>query len=159
MIACGTEQGICLLEFTDRKMLDGELKDLALKLNGVITEGDNPHFKNLQAQLSEYFEGKRKQFDIPIFTLGTSFQNLVWQQLQTIPYGHTRTYKQQAVALGNAGAIRAVAAANGMNRLAVIVPCHRVIGSNGNLTGYAAGLWRKKHLLELETVHAGYRMF
>lgn len=159
MIACGTEQGICLLEFTDRKLLDSGLKNLAQKLNGVLKEGDNPYFKNLQTQLSEYFDGKRKQFDIPIFTPGTAFQNLVWQQLQTIPYGHTRTYKEQAVALGSAGAIRAVAAANGMNRIAVMVPCHRVIGSNGNLTGYAAGLWRKKHLLELEAVNAGYRMF
>ena len=150
MIVCGNGDGICLLEFTDRKMLETELKDLSKRLNAVIVQGDNPLFEKVEKQLAEYFDGKRKHFDVPLFTSGSDFQNKVWQQLQTIPYGTTRTYKQQAIAVGNADAVRAVATANGMNRVAIIIPCHRVIGSDGNLTGYAGGLWRKKFLLELE---------
>lgn len=150
MIMCGTADGIYLLEFTDRKMLENELKDLAKRMNAVIIQGDNPHFNETEQQLIEYFERKRTAFSIKLFTPGSAFQKMVWQQLQNIPYGSTRTYKQQALAAGNAAAIRAVATANGMNRIAIIIPCHRVIGSDGNLTGYAGGLWRKKHLLELE---------
>ena len=150
MIICAAKEGICLLEFTNRKMLETELKDLAKRLNAVIVQGHNPHIEKAEKQLAEYFEGKRKEFDMPLFTPGTEFQNKVWKQLQTIPYGKTRSYKEQAIAVGNADAVRAVATANGMNRIAIIIPCHRVIGSDGNLTGYAGGLWRKKYLLELE---------
>ena len=150
MIVCGTKDGICLLEFTDRKMLETELKDLAKRMNAVIVQGGNPIFDSVEKQLDEYFAGKRKTFDIKLLTPGSSFQNKVWQQLQTIPFGKTRTYKEQAIAVGNAEAVRAVATANGMNRVAIIIPCHRVIGSDGNLTGYAGGLWRKKYLLDME---------
>ena len=150
MIVCGNEKGICLLEFTDRKMLETELKDLAKRLNAVIVQGNNKHFEIVEKQLAEYFDGKRKIFDVNFFTPGTDFQTKVWKELQVIPYGKTRSYKEQALALGNADAVRAVATANGMNRIAIIIPCHRVIGSDGNLTGYAGGLWRKKYLLELE---------
>ena len=150
MIVCGNSDGVCLLEFTDRKMLEAELKDLAKRLKAVIVQGDNTFFEKVEKQLAEYFAGKRKHFDVPIFTPGSDFQKKVWQQLQTIPYGITRSYKEQAVAIGNANSVRAVATANGMNRVAIIIPCHRVIGTNGNLTGYAGGLWRKKYLLELE---------
>lgn len=156
MIVCGNEEGICLLEFTDRKMLETELKDLAKRLNAVIVQGNNAHIENAEKQLAEYFDGKRKQFDIKLFTPGTAFQNNVWKQLQTIPYGKTRSYKEQAIAVGNADAVRAVATANGMNRIAIIIPCHRVIGSDGNLTGYAGGLWRKKYLLEMEKENYQY---
>lgn len=150
MIVCATKEGVCLLEFTNRKMLETELKDLAKKLNAVIVQGDNPHNEKAAKQLSEYFDGNRKKFDLPLFTPGTAFQNKVWKELQGIPYGKTRSYKEQAIAVGNAESVRAVATANGMNRIAIIIPCHRVIGSDGNLTGYAGGLWRKKFLLELE---------
>lgn len=150
MISCANEQGICLLEFTDRRMLGSEFKDIAKRLNASITPGDNPHFERLKTQLSEYFEGKRKQFDVPLFTPGSEFQQTVWTQLQTIPYASTRSYKEQAAAIGKPDAVRAVANANGMNRIAIVIPCHRVIGSDGKLTGYGGGLWRKKYLLDFE---------
>ncbi len=150
MYACAVASGICLLEFTDRKMLETELKDLSKRWNATIVQGDNTHFGPLKQQLQEYFDRKRTRFDIPLVTPGTDFQQMVWQELQRIPYGTTRSYKKQAAILEQPTAIRAVANANGMNRIAIIIPCHRVIGENGDLTGYAGGLWRKKWLLELE---------
>lgn len=150
MFAGVVEQGICLLEFTDRKMLETELKSLAKLLNANIIQGANPHFDILKQQLDEYFEGKRKEFSVPLFTTGTEFQQSVWKELQNIPYGTTRSYRQQAIALKKPEAVRAVANANGMNRIAIIIPCHRVIGNDGNLTGYGGGLWRKKWLLDME---------
>lgn len=150
MIACGTKSGICLLEFSERKMLETEFQQLAKKLNATIIQGENPHFDQLRTELAEYFEGKRKSFSVPLLTPGTDFQQRVWKELQQIPYAETRSYKQQAVALGKPDAVRAVANANGMNRIAIIIPCHRVVGSDGNLTGYAGGLYRKKWLLDFE---------
>ena len=150
MFACAAEQGICLLEFTDRKMLETELKSLAKQLNANIIQGANKHFDLLRRQLDEYFEGKRKEFTIQLFTPGTEFQQSVWKVLQTMPYGSTYSYKQQAIALKKPDAFRAVANANGMNRISIIIPCHRVIGEDGNLIGYGGGLWRKKWLLDLE---------
>ena len=150
MFACAAEQGICLLEFTDRKMLETELKSLAKQLNANIIQGANKHFDLLRRQLDEYFEGKRKEFTIQLFTPGTEFQQSVWKVLQTIPYGSTYSYKQQAIALKKPDAFSAVANANGMNRISIIIPCHRVIGEDGNLIGYGGGLWRKKWLLDLE---------
>ncbi len=150
MIACGTAQGICLLEFTDRKMLETELKTLAKLLNASIVQGANPHFALLQQQLDEYFAGTRQQFSVPLVTPGTTFQQEVWQELQSIPYGTTRSYKEQAAALQKPDAVRAVANANGMNRISILIPCHRIVGSDGSLTGYGGGLWRKKWLLEWE---------
>ena len=120
------------------------------RLNAEIIYGENQHFEILQKQVAEYFEGKRKKFDLPLDTPGTEFQNIVWGQLQTIPYGETRSYKKQAIAVNNPKAIRAVAKANGMNRIAIIIPCHRVIGEDGKLVGYAGGLWRKQWLLDFE---------
>jgi len=150
MIACGTETGICLLEFSDRKMLETEFKSLAKIMNATIVQGTNPHFDLLQRQINEYFEGKRITFTVPLVTPGTGFQNQVWKELQTIPYGKTRSYKEQAIALKKPEAMRAVASANGMNRIAIIIPCHRVIGSDGSMTGYGGGVWRKKWLLDFE---------
>ncbi len=150
MLAGAVEKGICLLEFTDRAMLETELKQLSRLLNAYIIQGANPHFAILEQQLNEYFEGKRKEFSIPLVTPGTKFQQMVWRELQAIPYGSTRTYLQQAAALTKPEPVRAVARANGMNRIAIIIPCHRVIGSDGHLTGYGGGLAKKKWLLELE---------
>ncbi|SEV96186.1 AraC family transcriptional regulator, regulatory protein of adaptative response / methylated-DNA-[protein]-cysteine methyltransferase [Chitinophaga sp. YR573] len=150
MFACAVEQGICLLEFTDRKMLETELKTLAKRLNANIILGANRHFDLLKQELDEYFEGKRKQFTVPLFTPGTAFQQLVWKTLQTIPYGATHSYKQQSIAINNPEAVRAVANANGMNRISIIIPCHRVIGEDGKLMGYGGGLFRKKWLLDME---------
>jgi AraC family transcriptional regulator, regulatory protein of adaptative response / methylated-DNA-[protein]-cysteine methyltransferase len=150
MLACATKQGICLLEFTDRKMLETELKSIAKLLNATILQGNNVHFELLEKQLNEYFAGDRKKFDIPLHTPGTDFQNKVWTALQNIPYGQTKSYKEQAITIENPESVRAVANANGMNRISILIPCHRVIGSDGQLTGYGGGLWRKKYLLDLE---------
>jgi len=150
MFVCAIEKGICLLEFTDRKMLETELKNLSKTMNAIILQGYNKHFKTLEDQLSEYFAGERKTFSVPLVIQGSDFQNDVWEQLQTIPYGTTRSYKEQSLCINKPNAIRAVANANGMNKISILVPCHRVIGSDGKLTGYGGGLWRKKWLLEME---------
>ncbi|MNK22285.1 Bifunctional transcriptional activator/DNA repair enzyme Ada [compost metagenome] len=150
MFACAVEEGICLLEFTDRKMLETEFKALSKILNATIVQGKNPHFEILEEQLGEYFAGKRKTFTVPLFTPGTNFQNLVWDVLQQIPYGSTKSYKEQAIAIGRPESVRAVANANGMNRISIMVPCHRVVGADGSLTGYGGGIWRKQWLLNLE---------
>jgi len=150
MFACASAKGICLLEYTDRRMLETEFKDLRKRLNAVILPGKNAHLEQVQIEIQEYFAGKRKQFDVSLDTPGTEFQNSVWELLQTIPYGQSRSYKQQAIALGKPKAIRAVASANGHNRVSIIIPCHRVIGSDGSLTGYGGGLHRKKWLLDFE---------
>ncbi|MCQ9636332.1 methylated-DNA--[protein]-cysteine S-methyltransferase [Chryseobacterium sp. WG14] len=150
MIACADEKGICLLEFSDRKALPTELKSISKHLNANIVQGENPHFMTLEKELSEYFEGKRTVFTVPLSPVGTTFQIQVWDILQTIPYGRTRSYQEQADILGNPKSVRAVANANGFNKISIIIPCHRVIGSNGQLTGYGGGIWRKQKLLELE---------
>lgn len=106
--------------------------------------------KKCVQQLEEYFKGKRTVFDIKLNPKGTNFQKKVWNELLNIPYGKTRTYLEQTKKLGDIKAIRAVASANGKNPIWIIIPCHRVIGSNGSLTGYAGGIWRKKWLLEHE---------
>jgi AraC family transcriptional regulator, regulatory protein of adaptative response / methylated-DNA-[protein]-cysteine methyltransferase len=155
MIAGAVDEGICLLEFSDRRMLKAEYRDLAKYFSTTIGEGENRHFKPLLKQLREYFEGTLKEFSLPLVTPGSEFQQSVWKELINIPYGTTRTYLEQSVALGKPGSIRAVANANGMNRIAIIIPCHRVIGSDGSLTGYGGGLKRKKWLLDHEKKYSG----
>ncbi len=155
MFACATEKGLCLLEFTDRRMLETEFQDLCKRLNAVILPGKNKYLDLVQIQVSEYFKGNRKDFTIPLHAPGTEFQQSVWEVLQQIPYGETWSYKEQAIKLNKPKAVRAVATANGFNRIAVIIPCHRVIGSNGDLTGYGGGLGRKKWLLQLEGRYSG----
>ena len=150
MYAAATDEGICMLEFTDRKMLETELKQLSKSLNANIIQGENSHFKILEEQLTEYFEGKRKEFTVPLHFVGSDFQKSVWEILMKIPYGETWSYAQQSEILGDSKKVRAVANANGMNKISILVPCHRVIGSDGNLTGYGGGIWRKQKLLELE---------
>ena len=150
MYAAATVEGICMLEFTDRKMLETEFKDLAKSLNAIIIQGENPHFIPLEKELEEYFLGKRTEFTVPLSPVGTDFQKSVWKVLMKIPYGETWNYKKQSEVLGDAKKVRAVANANGMNKISILIPCHRVIGSNGTLTGYGGGIWRKQKLLELE---------
>lgn len=152
MLTVATDDGICLLEFTDRRMLETELKQLQSIYKTSILPGTSTYFTLVEKQLEEYFDGKRKAFDIPLVSPGTSFQQKVWKELQQIPYGTTRSYKQQAIAIGNPNAVRAVAKANGYNRLCIVVPCHRVIGDDGHLTGYGGGIWRKKWLLDHEAM-------
>lgn len=150
MFACATEHGLCLLEFTDRRALETEFTDLCQRLNAVILPGENKYLTQVQKQIAEYFAAERKNFDIQLHYVGSDFQQSVWHALQQIPYGEVRTYKEQAIFLNNPKAVRAVANAHGHNRIAIIIPCHRVIGSNGQLTGYAGGLPRKKWLLDFE---------
>jgi len=153
MLAGATDDGICLLEFVDRRMLETQLRRLSKLLNAECAPGFCKHFDKLSSQLEEYFSGKRREFDVPLVLPGTPFQQRVWTALQTIPYGSTRSYKEQAEIIGLPNAVRAVARANGDNRIAIIIPCHRVIGADGNLTGYGGGLWRKRYVLNLEFSH------
>ena len=150
MIAGATEKGICLLEFFDRPMLETQLKRLTKWHNARFITGNSVFFKQLNQELNNYFAGELREFVVPLDVIGTTFQDQVWKALQTIPYGDTRSYQQQAISINNPKAVRAVASANGDNRIAIIIPCHRVIGKNGKLTGYGGGLWRKQRLLELE---------
>jgi len=155
MIAGATDEGICLLEFNDRKTLPEEYNDLKKLLNTSIEDGETKHLKTLRKQLKEYFDGRRKEFTLPLVTPGSAFQQEVWKELQNIPFGTTRSYHEQSVSLGNPASIRAVANANGMNRIAILIPCHRVIGSDGRLVGYGGGLRRKKWLLDHEKKFSG----
>lgn len=119
--------------------------------NQGVTSDEVPfNLRDCVMQLQEYFAGERKQFDLKLNPLGTEFQQKVWKTLQQIPYGKTISYRELSLKVGDINAIRAVAAANGKNPLWIVVPCHRVIGSNGSLTSYAGGLWRKKWLLDHE---------
>ncbi len=151
MFAAATQQGLCLLEFTDRRMLEKEFEDLQRRLKTRIVTGENSLTKLAIEQVSQYFDGDRTEFEIPLHTPGTQFQQEVWVALQKIPAGQTRSYQQQAKVLGTPKAVRAVARANGMNRIAIVIPCHRVIGKDGSLTGYAGGLQRKRWLLDHES--------
>jgi len=155
MIAAATGDGLCLLEFSDNKELNNELEELKKLLDQEIKEGRSRHIRHLKKQLKEYFTGKRKEFNLPLLIPGTEFQQSAWKELQKIPYGETISYHHQAEALNNAGAVRAVAGANGSNRIAIIIPCHRVIGADGKLVGYGGGLNRKKWLLDHERKYSG----
>lgn len=150
MFICATDKGICLLEFVDRRMLETEFKDLQRLLKARIITGENEHIKQAKNELSEYFNGNRKVFDVKVHSPGTDFQKSVWDCLKKIAFGDTATYEQQAEIIHKPKAIRAVASANGFNRISIIIPCHRVIGTNGQLTGYGGGLERKKWLLHHE---------
>lgn len=145
-----TQEGICLLEFTDRKMLETQLSILEKRLNTKLVTGKHPMLDLAQKQLDEYFAGTRKEFDLPLVVPGSEFQQKVWDALLQIPYGVTRSYKQQANVVGDIKAVRAVARANGSNRISIIIPCHRIIGSDGSIVGYGGGVHRKQWLLKHE---------
>ena len=119
-------------------------------LNAVIMPGRNPILNQLEIEINEYFKGLRKTFSVPLYIPGNEFSQAVWKVLQEIPYGKTCSYKEQSIIMNNPKAIRAIASTNGRNRIAIIIPCHRVIGSSGNMTGYAAGIDKKKWLLKFE---------
>jgi AraC family transcriptional regulator, regulatory protein of adaptative response / methylated-DNA-[protein]-cysteine methyltransferase len=155
MIAGATDEGICLFDFAERRMMESIMKRIEKGLNASLIPGDHHYFDILKEQVDKYFIGTLREFDLPLHLVGTPFQKQVWLELMRIPYASSRSYKQQSIALGNEKAIRAVAGANGDNGIAIIIPCHRVIGENGHLTGYGGGLWRKKWLLEHEAKHAG----
>ncbi|MEO1513750.1 MAG: methylated-DNA--[protein]-cysteine S-methyltransferase [Bacteroidota bacterium] len=150
MFVCASDQGICLLEFTDRRMLETEFRDLQKRLKASILIGENDHTLQLKKELQEYFEGKRTQFESTLHTPGTNFQNTVWKALQQVPFGETATYQQQAYIIHRPKAVRAVARANGFNRIAIVIPCHRIVRSNGELAGYGGGVERKRWLIDFE---------
>jgi AraC family transcriptional regulator of adaptative response/methylated-DNA-[protein]-cysteine methyltransferase len=154
LLAGATEKGICLLEFVDRRMLPTQLERIQRRYGMSPVPGSSPHFDTLANELDAYFEGKLHTFKVPLDTAGTDFQQKVWTMLMTIPYAQTRSYGEQAKLIGMPTATRAVARANGDNRISIIIPCHRVVGSDGKLTGYGGGLWRKQWLLEHERKHA-----
>lgn len=119
---------------------------------GVIIEKEHPLLSQTKQQLEEYFSHQRREFDLPIHFAGTEFQNAAWNALLKVPYGETRSYAQQAELIGNPKAVRAIGRANGLNPISIIVPCHRIIGKSGKLTGYASGLGDKAYLINLEKV-------
>jgi AraC family transcriptional regulator of adaptative response/methylated-DNA-[protein]-cysteine methyltransferase len=155
MVAGATRDGICLLEFSDRENLPAEYDEISKLLGTTIKHGSNLHIWSLRKQLKEYFRGKRKKFTIKLVTPGSEFQQTVWKELRNIPYGETISYHEQAAALDNKGATRAVGHANASNRIAIVIPCHRVIGADGALVGYGGGLARKRWLLNHERKHSG----
>lgn len=150
MLAAADDTGLVLLEFSDRRMLETELNDIEHRLAAQLLPGDHEHLRTVERELAEYFAGQRQNFEVPLHLVGTEFQKSVWRVLLDIPYGETRSYRAQAQELGRPTAVRAVASANGYNHIAIVIPCHRVIGSNGHLTGYGGGLARKRWLLQLE---------
>ena len=141
---------LCLLDYFYRAKRDAVDARIQKGLNAKYIECDDEVLKKTRKQLDEYFEMKLKTFDIPLLLVGSDFQKSVWEALIKIPYGTTASYLELSKNIGNEKAVRAVANANGANAIAIIVPCHRIIGSNGELTGYAGGLPLKKKLLELE---------
>jgi AraC family transcriptional regulator of adaptative response/methylated-DNA-[protein]-cysteine methyltransferase len=150
LVAAADADHLYLLEFADRRMLERQLRRLGLRLGGVFAPGENRLLMQTVTELTEYFEGTRQDFTIPIASPGTEFQQSVWRQLCHIPFGQTSTYETVARAVGRDTAVRAVGRANGDNRLAIIIPCHRVIRSDGTLSGYGGGVRRKEWLLEHE---------
>jgi AraC family transcriptional regulator of adaptative response/methylated-DNA-[protein]-cysteine methyltransferase len=154
LVAGATAEGICLLEFSDRRMLETEFGALRKQFRAPVLPGSNEHLERLQAELTSYFSGSSRAFSVPLVVPGTAFQRKVWDQLLAIPYGETRSYEQLAVAIGHPRATRAVGHANGLNRIAIVIPCHRVVNKNGGLGGYGGGLRRKQFLLDLERTTA-----
>lgn len=158
MIAGANDDGICLFDFLHRTSLPTIKTRIGAFLMSNFEKGNHPFFEKLEEELGEYFAGTRQGFLLPLQLCGSSFQVEVWRTLQTIPYGSISTYLKQAQGLGNEKAVRAIATANGMNGLAILIPCHRVVGTNGVLTGYSGGLAAKKWLLEHERKNAGLSM-
>lgn len=150
MVAAADSRSIVLLEFTERRMLEAQFDTLRRRFRTAIVPGENEHLARLKRELEEYFAGTRKRFTVPLNYPGTPFQQKVWDELLKIPYGETRSYEDIARAVGSASAVRAVGQTNGLNRICVVIPCHRVVNKDGKLGGYGGGLWRKQALLTLE---------
>ncbi len=150
LMAIADDEKLYLLEFVDRRMLPTQIKVLQKHYYCSLAPGDNQIIKRTKEQLHEYFKGTRTEFGVPLDNKGTAFQQSVWERLKKIPYGETMAYGEMATDLGCPDGQRAVGKANGDNRIAIIVPCHRVVRADGTLCGYGGGLWRKRRLLELE---------
>ena len=150
MLITASTHGVCLAEFAGTPRMERESRDLERLFQARTEPGGNEHTAQATQELSEYFRGGRQRFTVALDTPGTDFQRQVWAALRNIPYGTTSHYQALAAAIGKPAAVRAVAAANGANRVAILIPCHRVIGKHGALTGYGGGLPRKAWLLAHE---------
>ena len=144
------DKKLCLLDFRYRKMRQTVDNRIKKGLNAEFVELDDEILEKTRIQMDEYLSGDRKEFDIPLLMVGSDFQKSVWNALIKVPYGTTSTYLQLAKDINNEKAVRAVANANGANSIGLIIPCHRIIGSNGELVGYGGGLSIKKRLLSIE---------
>jgi AraC family transcriptional regulator, regulatory protein of adaptative response / methylated-DNA-[protein]-cysteine methyltransferase len=152
LLLAANDKGLCLVEFSDRRMLEYQLKVLNKYFKSPLVPGKNKFIDQIEIELDKYFKGELKHFKTPIIYPGTDFQRKVWEGLMKIPYGETRSYVELARMVGTPKGSRPVGTANGMNRLAIVIPCHRVIKNDRTLGGYGGGLWRKRRLLELEGV-------
>jgi AraC family transcriptional regulator of adaptative response/methylated-DNA-[protein]-cysteine methyltransferase len=150
MLAVAGDRGLELLEFVARRALETELRELRRSLGIAIVPGDHPVLRQTREELSEYFSGRRREFTIPLRLQGSDFQLKAWRALCRIPHGETRSYSDMARTVGSPAAVRAIGRVNGQNRIAIVVPCHRVIRSDGTLCGYGGGRWRKQWLLDHE---------
>lgn len=150
LLAGATDDGIGLLEFTEGRRDKRGLAALRRRLGVAVVPGEHKWLELLDEELREYFAGRLTKFTVPLVVRGTPFQEAAWRELRRIPYGSTISYAEQARQIGRPSSVRAVANANGQNRIAILIPCHRVIGKDGTLTGYGGGLWRKRLLLDLE---------
>jgi O-6-methylguanine DNA methyltransferase len=149
MLAAASDAGVCLLEFVDRRMLPVQLATLRRRI-GPLGEGEHPHLERLEGELNAYFTGELRDFTVAVDAPGSAFQERVWTALREIAYGETISYAELARRVDGPRASRAVGRANGSNRIAIVIPCHRVVSSGGGLGGYGGGLWRKERLLALE---------
>jgi O-6-methylguanine DNA methyltransferase len=155
MLAGATDDGICLAEFADRRMLPTQLETLRRRLlRRPIIAGNHPHLDRLRTQLAEYFAGERRRFDLPLVAPGSAFQERTWAQLRALSAGATVSYEELAQRVGRPRAQRAVGTANGANRIAVVIPCHRVVRKTGETGNYGGGRWRKEWLLAHEAAMA-----
>ena len=159
MRAATTERGICLLEMGSPERRSRETQELEAAFDEPMCEGSHPLLDQLAGELTGYFNGELTEFTVPLDTPGTYWQRRVWNELVRIPYGETVSYGELATRLGNPGGSRAVGLANGKNRVSIVIPCHRVIASDGTLHGYGGGLPRKRWLLDHEQTHAGAGLF
>ena len=150
LVAGANDDGVCLLEFTERRMLEAQFATLRKRFQCAIVPGDNEHLTKLKEELTAYFAGTLKEFTVPLVYPGSPFQTRVWDGLCEIPYGQTWSYEELARHVGSPRGQRAVGHANGLNRIAILIPCHRVVNKDGKLGGYGGGLWRKQFLLDLE---------
>jgi AraC family transcriptional regulator of adaptative response/methylated-DNA-[protein]-cysteine methyltransferase len=150
ILAVASERGVCLLEFLDRQAIATELRELRRRFRGPIVLGSNEHVDRLRVELAAYFAGTLRRFEVPLDLGGTTFQRRVWSRLLEIPFGDTVSCSQVAKDVGRVEGVRAVGQANGKNPVAIVVPCHRVVRTDGSLCGYGGGLWRKRWLLQHE---------
>ncbi|WP_312112946.1 methylated-DNA--[protein]-cysteine S-methyltransferase [Brevibacillus reuszeri] len=159
LVLASTEEGLCYIEFADEEYGLETLHRWCKKtFLGISPERDDAINETAKMQINEYFAGERQTFDLPIVLYGTPFQKTVWNELKNIPYGETRSYKDIALAIGASKAVRAIGGANNRNPIPIIIPCHRVIGSNGAMVGYGGGLSIKEHLLTLEDAQVSMQL-